>query len=73
MFNNILIHMTCPCSFVFLSSRQYIKKTKLKQIKYKILEFNPMALKGKVKPDTSRPDLLHPVSTYKRDFYTKLK
>ncbi|GAA6102770.1 glycosyltransferase 8 domain-containing protein 2 [Tachysurus ichikawai] len=54
-------------------TRQYIKKTKLKQIKYKILEFNPMALKGKVKPDTSRPDLLHPVSTYKRDFYTKLK
>lgn len=56
--------MTFLCSFLFLiSSRQYIKKTKLKQINYKILEFNPMVLKGKVKPDSSRPDLLHPVST----------
>lgn len=44
--------------------RQYIEKTKLKGIKYKILEFNPMVLKGKVKPDSSRPDLLHPVSTH---------
>ncbi|KAG7320456.1 hypothetical protein KOW79_016309 [Hemibagrus wyckioides] len=43
-------------------TRQYIKKTKLKQINYKILEFNPMALKGKVKPDSSRPDLLHPLN-----------
>ncbi|XP_030631218.1 glycosyltransferase 8 domain-containing protein 2 [Chanos chanos] len=42
--------------------RQYIGKTKLKNIKYKILEFNPMVLKGKVKPDTSRPDLLHPLN-----------
>lgn len=30
---------------------------------YRILEFNPMVLKGKVKPDSSRPDLLHPVSS----------
>lgn len=37
-------------------------KTKLKNIKYKILEFNPMVLQGKVKPDSSRPDLLHPVN-----------
>ncbi|KAM9467654.1 glycosyltransferase 8 domain-containing protein 2 isoform 2-T3 [Clarias gariepinus] len=43
-------------------TRQYIKKTKLKQINYKILEFNPMVLKGKVKPDSSRPDLLHPLN-----------
>ncbi|XP_037616710.1 glycosyltransferase 8 domain-containing protein 2 [Sebastes umbrosus] len=43
-------------------TRQYIVKTKLKGIKYKILEFNPMVLKGKVKPDSSRPDLLHPLN-----------
>lgn len=42
--------------------RQYIEKTKLKGIRYKILEFNPMVLRGKVKPDSSRPELLHPVS-----------
>ncbi|KAI5617959.1 glycosyltransferase 8 domain-containing protein 2 [Silurus asotus] len=43
-------------------TRQYIKRTKLKHIKYKILEFNPMVLRGKVKPDSSRPDLLHPLN-----------
>ncbi|XP_068163383.1 glycosyltransferase 8 domain-containing protein 2 isoform X2 [Antennarius striatus] len=43
-------------------TRQYIEKTKLKGIKYKILEFNPMVLRGKVKPDSSRPDLLHPLN-----------
>ncbi|XP_062861322.1 glycosyltransferase 8 domain-containing protein 2 [Trichomycterus rosablanca] len=42
--------------------RQYIEKTKLKKIKYKILEFNPTVLKGKVKPESSRPDLLHPLN-----------
>ncbi|XP_068442422.1 glycosyltransferase 8 domain-containing protein 2 isoform X1 [Clinocottus analis] len=43
-------------------TRQYIVKTKLKGIAYKILEFNPMVLKGKVKPDSSRPELLHPLN-----------
>ncbi|XP_074554198.1 glycosyltransferase 8 domain-containing protein 2 [Halichoeres trimaculatus] len=43
-------------------TRQYIEKSKLKGIKYKIVEFNPMVLKGKVKPDSSRPDLLHPLN-----------
>uniref|UniRef100_A0A8C6V015 Glycosyltransferase 8 domain containing 2 n=1 Tax=Neogobius melanostomus TaxID=47308 RepID=A0A8C6V015_9GOBI len=43
-------------------TRQYIEKTKLKHIKYKILEFNPMVLKGKVKPVSARPELLHPVT-----------
>uniref|UniRef100_A0AAY5ECU9 Glycosyltransferase 8 domain containing 2 n=1 Tax=Electrophorus electricus TaxID=8005 RepID=A0AAY5ECU9_ELEEL len=42
--------------------RQYIENTKLKDIRYKILEFNPMVLKGKVKLDSSRPDLLHPLN-----------
>ncbi|GLD48055.1 glycosyltransferase 8 domain-containing protein 2 [Lates japonicus] len=43
-------------------TRQYIERTELKGIKYKILEFNPMVLRGKVKPDSSRPDLLHPLN-----------
>uniref|UniRef100_A0A8C7RDZ3 Glycosyltransferase 8 domain-containing protein 2 n=1 Tax=Oncorhynchus mykiss TaxID=8022 RepID=A0A8C7RDZ3_ONCMY len=43
-------------------TRQYIEKTTLKGIKYKLLEFNPMLLKGKVKPDSSRPDMLHPLN-----------
>lgn len=42
--------------------RQYIENTRLKTIKYKILEFNPMVLKGKVKPESARPDLLHPLN-----------
>ncbi|KAM4569127.1 glycosyltransferase 8 domain-containing protein 2 [Odontesthes bonariensis] len=43
-------------------TRKYIEKTKLRDIQYKILEFNPMVLQGKVKPDSSRPDLLHPLN-----------
>uniref|UniRef100_A0A3P9JWA2 Glycosyltransferase 8 domain containing 2 n=1 Tax=Oryzias latipes TaxID=8090 RepID=A0A3P9JWA2_ORYLA len=43
-------------------TRMYIEKTKLKGIQYKILEFNPMVLKNKVKPESSRPDLLHPLN-----------
>ncbi|KAJ3612010.1 hypothetical protein NHX12_020289 [Muraenolepis orangiensis] len=43
-------------------TRQYIESTALKGIQYKILEFNPMVLRGKVKPDSSRPDLLHPLN-----------
>ncbi|CAG5927246.1 glycosyltransferase 8 domain-containing protein 2 [Menidia menidia] len=43
-------------------TREYVEKTKLKAIHYKILEFNPMVLQGKVKPDSSRPDLLHPLN-----------
>lgn len=46
----------------FVDYREYIENTKLRKIKYKILEFNPMVLKGKVNPDSSRPELLHPVS-----------
>ncbi|XP_073802730.1 glycosyltransferase 8 domain-containing protein 2 isoform X4 [Danio rerio] len=42
--------------------REYIEKTKLRNIRYKILEFNPMVLKGKVHPDSSRPELLHPLN-----------
>jgi len=49
--------------FSGLKNREYIEKTKLRKIRYKILEFNPMVLKGKVNPDSSRPELLHPVSS----------
>lgn len=42
--------------------RQYIETTDLKYIRYRILEFNPMVLKGKVRPDSSRPELLHPLN-----------
>ncbi|XP_072310342.1 glycosyltransferase 8 domain-containing protein 2 [Eucyclogobius newberryi] len=43
-------------------TRQYIEKTKLRRIKYKLLEFNPMVLREKVKPDSARPELLHPLN-----------
>ncbi|XP_035257337.1 glycosyltransferase 8 domain-containing protein 2 isoform X1 [Anguilla anguilla] len=42
--------------------RQYIQKSELKDIRFKILEFNPTVLKGKVRPDSSRPELLHPLN-----------
>ncbi|XP_061085746.1 glycosyltransferase 8 domain-containing protein 2-like [Conger conger] len=43
-------------------ARQYIQKSELKDIRFKILEFNPTVLKGKVRPDSSRPELLHPLN-----------
>ncbi|XP_037552177.1 glycosyltransferase 8 domain-containing protein 2 [Nematolebias whitei] len=43
-------------------ARRYIERSKLKGIQYKILEFNSMVLQGKVKPDSSRPELLHPLN-----------
>ncbi|KAJ8245357.1 hypothetical protein GJAV_G00269900 [Gymnothorax javanicus] len=42
--------------------RQYIQKSELNEIRFKILEFNPTVLKGKVRPDSSRPELLHPLN-----------
>ncbi|MBN3295275.1 GL8D2 protein, partial [Amia calva] len=42
--------------------RQWIEKSKLKEINYQVLEFNPMILKGKVRLDSSRPELLHPLN-----------
>ncbi|XP_048863822.1 glycosyltransferase 8 domain-containing protein 2 [Brienomyrus brachyistius] len=42
--------------------KDYIENSALKDIKYKIVEFNPMTLKGKVRPDSARPDLLHPLN-----------
>ncbi|XP_038936428.1 glycosyltransferase 8 domain-containing protein 2 isoform X3 [Rattus norvegicus] len=40
--------------------RQWIEHSKLKEINFKIVEFNPIVLKGKIRPDSSRPELLQP-------------
>ncbi|KAM9771633.1 glycosyltransferase 8 domain-containing protein 2 isoform 1-T1 [Syngnathus typhle] len=58
---NVLFYIVTLRDAVTLT-RRYIEESQLKGIKYKILEFNPMVLKGKVKPDSSRPDLLHPLN-----------
>nr|XP_006633154.1 PREDICTED: glycosyltransferase 8 domain-containing protein 2 [Lepisosteus oculatus] len=42
--------------------RKWIENSELKEIKFKILEFNPMILKSKVRPVSSRPELLHPLN-----------
>uniref|UniRef100_A0A8C0GZ89 Glycosyltransferase 8 domain containing 2 n=1 Tax=Chelonoidis abingdonii TaxID=106734 RepID=A0A8C0GZ89_CHEAB len=42
--------------------RKWIENSKLKEIKYKTVEFNPMILKGKIRPDASRPELLQPLN-----------
>lgn len=42
--------------------RKWIEKSKLKDIKFKIVEFNPMVLKGKIRPDAARPELLQPLN-----------
>ncbi|XP_023792514.1 glycosyltransferase 8 domain-containing protein 2 isoform X2 [Cyanistes caeruleus] len=40
--------------------RKWIENSKLKEIKFKVVEFNPMVLKGKIRQDASRPELLQP-------------
>ncbi|XP_019400310.1 PREDICTED: glycosyltransferase 8 domain-containing protein 2 isoform X2 [Crocodylus porosus] len=40
--------------------RQWIENSKLREINFKIVEFNPMVLKGKIRHDASRPELLQP-------------
>ncbi|XP_043824382.1 glycosyltransferase 8 domain-containing protein 2 [Dromiciops gliroides] len=42
--------------------RKWIEQSKLREIKFKIVEFNPMVLKGKIRPDTARPELLQPLN-----------
>lgn len=42
--------------------RKWIEHSKLKEINFKIVEFNPVVLKGKIRPDSPRPELLQPVS-----------
>ncbi|XP_043943772.1 glycosyltransferase 8 domain-containing protein 2 [Protopterus annectens] len=42
--------------------RKWIEHSKLKSINFKIIEFNPMVLKGKIRQDSSRPELLQPLN-----------
>lgn len=42
--------------------RKWIEQSKLREINFKIVEFNPMVLKGKVRPDSARPELLQPLN-----------
>ncbi|RMC03033.1 hypothetical protein DUI87_20226 [Hirundo rustica rustica] len=42
--------------------RKWIENSKLKEIKFKVVEFNPMVLKGKIRQDASRPELLQPLN-----------
>uniref|UniRef100_A0A8C5L2A8 Glycosyltransferase 8 domain containing 2 n=1 Tax=Jaculus jaculus TaxID=51337 RepID=A0A8C5L2A8_JACJA len=42
--------------------RKWIEHSKLKEINFKIVEFNPIVLKGKIRPDSSRPELLQPLN-----------
>lgn len=42
--------------------RKWIEHSKLREINFKIVEFNPVVLKGKIRPDSSRPELLQPLN-----------
>ncbi|KAF3814510.1 hypothetical protein GH733_017668 [Mirounga leonina] len=42
--------------------RKWIEHSKLREINFKVLEFNPIVLKGKIRPDSSRPELLQPLN-----------
>ncbi|CAO2581284.1 Glycosyltransferase 8 domain-containing protein 2 [Lemmus lemmus] len=42
--------------------RKWIEHSKLREINFKIVEFNPIVLKGKIRPDSSRPELLQPLN-----------
>lgn len=42
--------------------RKWIEHSKLKEINFKIVEFNPVVLKGKIRPDSARPELLQPLN-----------
>ncbi|KAG8439422.1 hypothetical protein GDO86_005581 [Hymenochirus boettgeri] len=42
--------------------RKWIEGTQLSEIHYRTVEFNPLVLKGKVRPDAAFPELLHPLN-----------
>ncbi|XP_004414315.1 PREDICTED: glycosyltransferase 8 domain-containing protein 2 [Odobenus rosmarus divergens] len=42
--------------------RKWIEHSKLREINFKVVEFNPIVLKGKIRPDSSRPELLQPLN-----------
>ncbi|XP_013374318.1 PREDICTED: glycosyltransferase 8 domain-containing protein 2 isoform X5 [Chinchilla lanigera] len=41
---------------------KWIEHSKLREINFKIVEFNPTVLEGKIRPDASRPELLQPLN-----------
>ncbi|XP_010629636.1 glycosyltransferase 8 domain-containing protein 2 isoform X1 [Fukomys damarensis] len=43
--------------------RKWIEHSKLREINFKIVEFNPTVLEGKIRPDSSRPELLQPAAS----------
>lgn len=63
---NLIVKVLATYSIFHLSllfyHRKWIENSKLKEIKFKVVEFNPMVLKGKIRQDASRPELLQPVS-----------
>ncbi|XP_072257259.1 glycosyltransferase 8 domain-containing protein 2 isoform X2 [Pyxicephalus adspersus] len=42
--------------------KKWIQGTRLSDIRFKIIEFNPAVLKGKLRPDTAFPELLQPLN-----------
>ncbi|XP_003461120.1 glycosyltransferase 8 domain-containing protein 2 isoform X1 [Cavia porcellus] len=42
--------------------RKWIEHSKLREINFKIVEFNPTVLEGKIRPDSPRPELLQPLN-----------
>ncbi|XP_075456706.1 glycosyltransferase 8 domain-containing protein 2 [Ascaphus truei] len=42
--------------------RKWIEGTQLRDIHFKIVEFNPLVLKGKIRPDAAYPELLQPLN-----------
>ncbi|XP_076967963.1 glycosyltransferase 8 domain-containing protein 2 [Tamandua tetradactyla] len=42
--------------------RKWIEHSKLREINFKMVEFNPAVLEGKISPDSPRPELLHPLN-----------
>ncbi|XP_053572941.1 glycosyltransferase 8 domain-containing protein 2 [Bombina bombina] len=45
-----------------LHIRKWIEDSQLGNINFKVVEFNPMVLKGKIRPDVAYPDLLQPLN-----------
>ncbi|KAL6039378.1 hypothetical protein STEG23_029038 [Scotinomys teguina] len=53
----------CDLTNVFPDEeRKWIEHSKLREINFRVVEFNPVVLKGKIRPDSSRPELLQPLN-----------
>ncbi|GCB65393.1 hypothetical protein scyTo_0004779 [Scyliorhinus torazame] len=58
--NIVFYIITLRDSLVHIS--KWIENTKLKGIRYKVMEFNAAVLQGKIRPDSARPELLQPLN-----------